>query len=68
MTLSNKAEDRAASIDHAMMGLPQKSRTFFRGIRLLPPLAGMTATRWGYLLELKQSCSYVGGAVAITIL
>jgi hypothetical protein len=25
------------------MGLPQKSRTFFRGIRLLPPRAGMIA-------------------------
>jgi len=27
-----------------MIGFPQKYRMFFRGIRLLPPLAGMTAT------------------------
>ena len=33
----------AASIDHAIIGLPQKGLMFLRGIRWLPPRAGMTA-------------------------
>lgn len=33
----------AALIVRAIIGIPQKSRKFFLGIRLLPPLAGMTA-------------------------
>src|SRR5690606_15397773 len=36
---------RAASMDHAMSGLPKKSTTFLRGIRLDPPRAGMMAMR-----------------------
>ena len=40
---SNNPEVLAASIDQAIIGLPQKSRIFFRGMRLLPPRAGMTA-------------------------
>ena len=36
---------KAASIDQAMIGFPQNSRIFFRGILLLPPRAGMTASR-----------------------
>src|SRR6266702_8037532 len=35
---------RAASIDQAIFGFPQNSLMFFRGIRLLPPRAGMIAT------------------------
>ena len=33
------------------MGFPQKSRTFFCGIRLLPPLAVMMATALGRLSD-----------------
>src|SRR5690606_38565563 len=35
----------AASMDHAMSGLPNKSTTSFRGIRWDPPRAGMMAMR-----------------------
>ena len=65
ITLSNKVEARAASIDQAMIGLPQKSRMFFLGIRCCR-LGRMTAMRWGYLLEFKDAYSYLSGAVAIT--
>jgi hypothetical protein len=30
-------------MEWAIIGLPAKTRTFFRGTRLLPPRAGMTA-------------------------
>lgn len=39
---SNKADACAAAIDQAIIGFPQKSRMFLRGMRLLPPRAGMT--------------------------
>ena len=42
ITRSKQPDACAASIDQAMMGRPQNSRTFFRGIRLLPPRAGIT--------------------------
>jgi hypothetical protein len=31
-------------MDQAIIGLPQNGLTFFRGIRLLPPRAGMMQT------------------------
>jgi hypothetical protein len=34
---------RATANGHESIGLPWKLRMFFRGIRLLPPLAGMMA-------------------------
>jgi hypothetical protein len=41
ITLSNKFDCNAASIEYKMIGLPQKDLMFLRGIRLLPPRAGM---------------------------
>src|SRR5580704_2177538 len=55
MILSKRCEFRATSIDHAIIGLPQNSRTFLRGMRLLPPRAGTTANVKG--LEVIDSIS-----------
>jgi hypothetical protein len=43
MTREKQPLSIAASIDHASMGLSRNMRMFFRGIRLLPPRAGMIA-------------------------
>ena len=43
ITRSKRPVARAASIDHAISGLPRNDRTFLRGMRLLPPRAGMMA-------------------------
>jgi hypothetical protein len=42
-TCSNNPEILAASIAYPIIGLPAKALMFFRGMRLLPPRAGMTA-------------------------
>src|SRR5690606_29869789 len=42
-TRPKSPQARAASMDQAIIGLPQNDRMFLRGIRLLPPRAGMTA-------------------------
>src|SRR5215813_8438281 len=43
ITSSNEPDPSAASMENLMMGTPRKSLMFFRGIRLLPPRAVMTA-------------------------
>ena len=42
-TCSNKPDACTASIAYAIIGLPAKALMFLRGMRLLPPRAGMTA-------------------------
>ena len=51
MTLSNHPDANAASIEYAMIGFPLKSLIFFRGMRLLPPRAGIIAIFITHLLE-----------------
>ena len=46
---TKRYDEIAAAIGQAIIGFPQNSRTFLRGMRLLPPRAGMMATfmqRW----------------------
>ncbi len=43
ITRSNNPDCRAAAMEYAIIGRPANGRMFFRGIRLLPPRAGMTA-------------------------
>jgi hypothetical protein len=50
---SNKPEALAEPIAHPIIGLPQKSLMFFRGMRLLPPRAGMTAILMNKLFSLS---------------
>ncbi|MNN92854.1 hypothetical protein D3C81_2112020 [compost metagenome] len=44
MILSKQALCSAASMDQAIIGLPQNGLMFLRGMRLLPPRAGMIAS------------------------
>jgi hypothetical protein len=43
MTRSKTPEFNAARIGYEIMGFPANGRTFFLGMRLLPPRAGMIA-------------------------
>lgn len=44
ITRSKQPLSRAAAMEWAMIGLPANGRMFLRGMRLLPPRAGMIAT------------------------
>ena len=52
---SKQPDSSAARIGQAIIGRPQKSAAFLRGMRLLPPRAGMTANAMG--LNLSRSLS-----------
>ena len=45
----NQNRNNTQQGDYPIIGLPQNSFMFFRGIRLLPPRAGITAIRIQYI-------------------
>ena len=60
ITRSNSPDFSAAEIDRAIMGTPQNSRTFLRGILLLPPRAGIIAVLIGSALMALPSIPLLG--------
>lgn len=67
MSRSIYREDRAASMVQLMSGLPSKGTIFLLGIPLDPPLAGMTANTFLFLINADGPYCFEANAQPVAI-